>query len=121
MEWAGDLFFNRADRFKMGSIIPKFVLNRHIVCFQEVHGTGAEFLLSFPKWLLGWLIARSDCFDFQGFPAPGSGGVVTAIYFKLRRLCSFEEKVVVPGRCLLVTLCSNTFGLYKRVHIVEFA
>jgi len=92
----GICLFNLADRLKMGPIISKLSQNRDIVCFQE-HGTEPEFLQSFSQWLPGWLIVRSGCFDFQGFPAPGSGGVVTAICRKLRRLCSFEERVIVPG------------------------
>ena len=63
----------------MGSIVSKCVHNNDILCFQEVHGTEAEILLSFSQWLPGWLIVRSGCFDFERFPAPGSGGVVTAM------------------------------------------
>ena len=75
------------------------------------------FLFSFSQWLPGWLIVCSGCFDFQGFPAPGSGGAVIAAYPNLGRLCSIEERVILYGRCLLVSPCLNIFELCRRVHI----
>ena len=34
-------------------------------------------------------------------------------------MCTFEERVIVPGRCLSVALCLNSFGLRKRLHILN--
>ena len=101
----------------MGPIISKYSRNRHILCLQEVHGNRDDILLTFSQWLPGWSFFVSGCMDSQGFAAPGSGGVVTAICPSLSRLCSFEEQILVDGRCLMVTLCSQSLGLYKRVHI----
>ena len=67
----------------------------------------------------GWSIFVSGCLDFQGFAAPGSGGLVIAVSPNLNKLCSFEERILVDGRCLLVSLCSNSLGLRTRVHIIN--
>ena len=48
-----------------------------------------------------------------------SGGVVTAVCPNLSKLYSFEERILVVGRRLLPSLCSNSLGLYKRVHIIN--
>ena len=103
----------------MGSTMSSFAKNRHVVCFQEVHGNMADIVLSFTQWLPGWLIVRSSCCDSDGFDAPASVGVVTAICPMLRGLCTVEDRVIVPGRCLSVTLCPDSFGLRKRVHILN--
>jgi hypothetical protein len=103
----------------MGPIVAKYVHNRHVVCFQEVHGNRDDILWTFSQWLPGWSIFVSGCLDFQGFAAPGSGGVVSAVCPNLSKVCSFEERILVDGRCLLLSLCSNSLGLYKRVHIIN--
>ena len=92
----------------MSPTISNFVKNRHIVCIQEIHGNMADLSLSFSQWLPGWLIARSSCCDSGGFESPASGGLVIAICFMLRGLCTIEDRVIVPGRCLSVTLCSDS-------------
>ena len=38
---------------------------------------------------------------------------------ELSRVCSFQERMLVDGRCLLVCLCSHSLGLYERVHIIN--
>ena len=121
LSWNGQgiCLFHGPDRLKMGPIIAKYVRNRHVVCFQEVHGNRDDILLTFSQWLPGWSIFVSGCLDFQGFASPGSGGVVTAVCPNLNRLCSFEERILVDGRCLLVSLCSHSLGLYKRVHVIN--
>ena len=121
LSWNGQgiCLFHGPDRLKMGPIISRYSRNRHIVCFQEVHGNRDDILLTFSQWLPGWSLFVSGCLDSQGFAAPGSGGVVTAICPNLSRLCSFEERILVNGRCLLVSLCSHSLGLYKRVHIIN--
>ena len=79
----------------------------------------AEILLSFSEWLPGWLIVRSSCCDSEGFESPASGGLVIAICPLLCGLCTVEDGVIVPGRCLSATLCSDSFGLQKGVHILN--
>ena len=37
----------------------------------------------------------------------------------LRGLCYVEDRMIVPGRCLSVTLCFDSFGLHQRVHILN--
>ena len=105
---------NPSDRHKIGTTVSNFAKNRRTVCFQEVHGNMADILLSFTRWFPGWLIVRSSCRDSDGFDAPASGGVVNATCLMLRGLCTVEDRVIVPGRSLSVTLCSNFFGFYKR-------
>ena len=103
----------------MGSTISSFAKNRLVVCSQEVHGDMADILFPFTQWFPRWLTVRSSCCDSDGFDAPVSGGVVIAICPMLRGLCSVEERVIVPGRCLSVSLCSDSLGLRKRVHILS--
>ena len=76
----------------MGPIISKYSHNRHVACFQEVHGNKDDLLLTFSQWLPGWSIFVSGCLDFQGFASPGSGGVVIAVCTNLNRSCSFEKR-----------------------------
>ena len=84
-----------------------------------VHGNRDDILLTFTQWLPGWSVFVSGCLDSQGFDLPGSGGMVTAVCPNLSKLCSFEEQILVDGRCLLVSLCSNSLGVYKGVHIIN--
>jgi len=121
LSWNGQgiCLFHGPDRLAMRPIVAKYVKDRHVVCFQEVHGNRDDILLTFSQWLPGWSIFVSGCLDSQGFASPGSGGVVTVVCPNLSRMCSFEERILVDGRCLLVSLCSNTLGLYKRVHILN--
>ena len=103
----------------MGTAISRFSRNRHVVCFQEVHGNRADIFNSFTRWLPGWMIVQSACCDSHGVDTPASGGVVTAICPELCKLCTVEDRVIVPGRCLWITLCCNSFGLRKRVHVLN--
>ena len=114
-----DLFVQLSDKHRMGSTTSSFARNRHVVCFQEVHGNMADILLSFTRWLPGWLIVRLSCCDSDGFDDPAFGAVVIAICSMLRGLCPVEDRAIVPGRCLSVTLCSDSSGLHKRVHILN--
>lgn len=72
----------------MGSTISSFAKNRHVVCFQEVHGNMADISLSVSRWLPGWLIVRSSCCDSDEFDAPAPGRLVTAVCLMLWGLCS---------------------------------
>ena len=65
------------------------------------------------------LCVRSSCCGSDGFDAPASGGLVIVICLMLRGLSYLEDKVIVPGRCLSVTLSSDSFGLHKRAHILN--
>ena len=49
----GICLFNPVDRLKMGPIIFKYSMNRHVVCFQGVHGNKMIFCFLFPSGFLG--------------------------------------------------------------------
>ena len=104
--------------FDMGNAIRKLVLNRHILCFQEVHGHSAAVRASFSRWLPGWNIVPSVCVDSQGFPDPASGGVVIAVCPKLASFCEIEPLEIVPGRCLSVSLSALVGGLQRNLQIL---
>ena len=76
--------------FDMGNAIKKLAVNRHILCFQEVHWHYAAVRASFSRWLPGWNIVPSVCLDYQGFPDPASGGIVIAICLKLASFCEIQ-------------------------------
>ena len=67
----------------VGNATRKLAVNRHALCFQEVHGHRAAVVASFSRWLLGWSIVPSVCADAQNFPDPASGGIVIAVCPKL--------------------------------------
>ena len=75
----GICLFHGPDRIKMGRLIAKYSNNLHVVCFQEVHGNRDDLLLTFSRCLPGWSIFVLGCSDFQGFAAPGFGGLVIAV------------------------------------------
>ena len=49
--------------FDMGNALRKLAVNRHILCFQEVHGHSVAVVASFGRWLPGWNIVPSVCVD----------------------------------------------------------
>ena len=104
--------------FDMGNAIRKLALNRHILCFQEVHGHSSAVRASFNRWLSGWNIVPSVCVDSQGFPDPASGGIVIAICPKLSSFCEIEPQEIVPGRCLSVSLSALVGGLQRNLQIL---
>jgi hypothetical protein len=104
--------------FDMGNAIRKLAVNRHILCFQEVHGHSAAVRASFNRWLPGWNIVPSVCVDSQGFPDPAAGGVVIAICPKLSSFCEIEPQEIVPGRCLSVSLSALVDGLQRNLQVL---
>ena len=99
----------------MGNAIRKFANNRHILCFQEVHGHREAVVASFGRWLPGWNIVSSVCVDAQNFADPASGGGVIAVCPKLNSFCKTEPKEIVPGRCLSVSLSALVGGGSKEI------
>ena len=49
LSWNGQgiCLFHGPDRVKMGPLIARYVHDRHIVCFQEVHGNRDDILWTF--------------------------------------------------------------------------
>ena len=54
--WNGRGIRRTHEYFDMGSAIRKLAINRHTLCFQEVHGHAAAVRASFKRWLPGWSI-----------------------------------------------------------------
>ena len=104
--------------FDMGNAIRKLAHNRHVLCFQEVHGHSAAVRASFGRWLPGWTIVPSVCLDYQGFPDPASGGIVIAVCPKLASSCEIEPLEIVPGRCLSVSLSALVGGLQRNLQVL---
>ena len=121
LSWNGQgICVSRPGKFhKSASAVRRFAKNRHIVCFQEVHGGAAAILLSFNRWLPGWEICLSAFCDVHGSESPAVGGVVIAICPDLCKLCNVKSEVIVPGRCLSVTLSSCASGLQRYLHILN--
>jgi len=91
----------------MGRVIQRFAANRHILCFQEVHGLEGEVLHHFEALLPRWKIFCSSSLDQDGLPMANAGGVVTAICPELAAQANFEERCLVPGRCVAVSILAG--------------
>ena len=101
-----------------GTAIRRLSNNRHILCFQEVHGKSAAVKGFFCRVLPGWNINLSVCRDFQHFEDLSSRGVVVAVCPKLSRECNLELLEIVPGRCLSVSLWVRDSGVKRNLHIL---
>jgi hypothetical protein len=88
------------ERNRLRDTIRKLSKQMHVLCFQEVHGRVAEIILAFQGWLPGWHISVSVPFTDDGMEASSAGGVVTAVCPHISGCGSFEDVVLVPGRCL---------------------
>ena len=70
--------------------------------------------------VLAWVVYfRFRLLRFPRFCCPWFGGSGYCCLSKLNKLGSFEGRILVDGSCLLVSMCSNSLGLYKRVHIIN--
>ena len=92
----GICVYDSSDMERMRCEVQRLARNRHILCFQEVHGRDSEIFATFSRWLPNWKIVGSACVADDGLQLHASGGVVTAICPALMRRCSFVEKILVP-------------------------
>ena len=97
----------------IGDVLRMLASRRHILCFQEVHGTEAEILFLFERWLPHWRFFVSGCRDVDDLPHPAAGGVVTAVCPMLVSRASFSSTVLAHGRCIstCVTIDSKTVNV----------
>ena len=100
----GICVYDSSDMERMRCEVQRLARNRHILCFQEVHGRDSEIVSTFSRWLPNWKICGSACVADDGLQLHASGGVVTAICPALVRRCSFVEKILVPGRCVDISI-----------------
>ena len=114
----GIVVWRSKEHHEQGAAIRRLSNNRHILCFQEVHGKSFAVKAFFNRILPGWHISLSVCKDCQDFEDPSSGGVVIAICPRLSRECNIELLEIVPGRCLSVSLWARISGIKRNLHIL---
>jgi len=97
----------------IGDVVRKLASRRQILCFQEVHGTEAEILFLFERWLPHWRFFVSRCRDVDDLQHPAAGGVVTAVCPMLISRASFSSTILAQGRCIgtCVTIDSKTVNV----------
>ena len=104
----------------MGNVVKELAVNRHVLCFEEVHGPKASVVACFNRWLSGWNILASVRLASQDFEDPAPGGVVIAICPSLNNVCSAEPYEIVPGRCLSVSSFAHVSGLLRTLQVLLF-
>jgi hypothetical protein len=87
-------------RLSMGCHIKRLAKVGHILCFQEVHGVEGDIFLQFGAWLPSWKIFVSPFLHPDGTANSASGGVVIAVCPAIALVANFEERFLVPGRCM---------------------
>ena len=85
-------------------MVRKLSVGAHILCFQEVHGKDCEipehFGSSLPSWRIRWSTPRSGD-DLQMHT---SGGVVIVVAPHLALMDNFEDRLIIPGRCIGISV-----------------
>ena len=95
---------NPTHRSRMGDKIRSISKGIHILCLQEVHGLEGEAALFLSGILPGWKVCHSACLSGDGLALRASGGVLIAICPILMIDSVLTETVLIPGRCMGITL-----------------
>ena len=107
---------DRLLRKKCGEEVRRLAQSTHVICFQEVHGSEAEVLATFSRWLPRWRFSYSVCKACDGHVLTDSGGVLIGVCPQLAgRANSFAPSVLVDGRVqsLIIELDNQSLGIYN--------
>ena len=98
---------NPRDKSRKGDYLRNFGKKVHILCLQEMHGLEVEVNQFLARVLPHWKIFHSACVSSDGLQLHSSGGIVIAICPELMVGSVCVETVLVPGRCLAVSLFNS--------------
>ena len=77
-------------RISMSRHVKRLAKLGHILCFQEVHGSLGDVLLSFREWLPDWKMFGLPSGNPDGTFNHSSGGLVIAICPNIASAANFE-------------------------------
>ena len=84
-------------RISMSRHVKRLAKLGHILCFQEVHGSLGDVLLSFREWLPDWKIFGSPSVNPDGTFNHSSGGLVIAICPNIASVANLKNTLLSLG------------------------